>query len=234
MPKCAITKLSAICAIAFAVSFVAGTARAIPSFGAKMPKQWSSHHGARTDFIFDREVKDYKTARARTYHYTLSIGLTDWLSFDGMVGLGDVTGEYRNSNELKFPAHFSWGYGWRARLYKNEEYNLDWVFGFQHMSTHPQKRHALRKKYSIIWDEWQLSTVIAKDIWKLTPYCGMKYSFVYLIDTVDGDRHRRHSNGSPIGLIIGTDMRMTDNIFVNVEGRFVDEKGLNAGLTYRY
>ena len=108
------------------------------------------------------------------------------------------------------------------------------VWGFQHISTPPGNQWHMGKKQQIIWDEWQLSTVISKKFWKFTPYVGMKYSFIYLIRRENGDRHRILSNGAPIGLVVGTDVKLNDYLYLNSEGRFFDELALNAGFTVRY
>ncbi|MFH1753002.1 MAG: hypothetical protein ABH875_02355 [Candidatus Omnitrophota bacterium] len=208
---------------------------AIPSFGTLMPERGRWQAGGRTDQIFKRDVRDYGDEKAGAYHYVISYGLSKWFSFDGMIGLGTVGAEFNDTGNLNYPSNFSGGYGWRAKLYRNDKHLIDWVWGFQHMSTHPDARRQVKgRKYEIIWDEWQLSTTVSKKISRLTPYCGMKYSFIYLINKVDGDRHRRLSHGSPIGLIVGADMRVSDYLYLNAEGRFFDETALNAGFTLRY
>ncbi len=221
-------------AVALSVIYVTSSL-AIPSFGTLMPKKGGWQVGGRTDRIFKRDVKDYRDENASAYHCTISYGLSEWFSFDGMIGLGTVGAEFNDTGNLNYPASFSGGYGWRAKLYKSDKYRIDWVWGFQHMSTHPGKRRQVKgRKYSIILDDWQLSTTISKKIWRLTPYCGMKYSFLYLINKIDGDRHRRFSRGTPIGLIVGTDLQVNDYLYINAEGRFFDETALNAGFTVRY
>jgi len=207
---------------------------AIPTFGTLMPKGGEYQGGARADFIFERDVKDYDAAETTAYYYKMSYGFADWFCFDGLIGMGNVLTEYKDEKELRYPYNFSGGYGWRAKLYKNEMHGIDWVFGFQHVSTHPSKQWLLERRHEIIWDDWQLSTLMSKQIWNFTPYCGMKWSFVYLISKLDGDRHRRISNSPPIGLVVGTDLRVNNYIYLNVESRFFDETGLNAGFTIRY
>jgi hypothetical protein len=213
----------------------AAGAIAIPSFGTLMPKSGEYQAGGRADLIFERDVKDYREEKASAYHYSISFGFADWFCFDGMIGLGTVGAEFEETGNLNYPANFSGGYGWRAKIYKNEKHKIDWVFGFQHMSTHPGKRRQVKgRKHEIILDDWQLSTMVSKKVWRLTPYCGMKWSFLYLINKIDGDRHRRISKGSQIGLIVGTDVQLNDYLYLNTEGRFFDETAFNAGFTVRY
>lgn len=217
------------------IPLIGRAAFAIPSFGTNMPKGKEWRHGARGDLIFGRRVESYKEAEISSYHYTLSIGLFDWLCLDGMAGVGTITSEYINSEKLRYTANFSGGYGWRAKIYKNKDWGIDWVIGFQHMSVHPGTRRQVKgRKHEIIWDDWQLSTTVSKKLWRFTPYCGTKWSTVYLISKTDGDWRRKLSKGTPVGLIIGTDFEINDRLFVSAEGRFIDETGLNAGFTFKY
>ncbi len=223
-----------ICAVICVASWT-GAAHAIPSFGTQMPAAGKYHAGYRANFVFNRDVEDYEEAGTYAYHYELSYGFSDWFCFDGMIGLGGVEAEYTNRDKLEYSPGFSGGYGFRAKIYDNQRHELDWVMGFQHMSTHPGKRRQVKgHKYEIIWDEWQFSTTMSKKLWRFIPYCGMKWSFIYLIDKVDGDRHRKLSEGAPVGLIVGTDFRLNDYLFLNAEGRFFDEEAVSAGLTMRY
>lgn len=210
------------------------SAIAIPSFGTLMPDAGKFQGGSRTDIIFERDVKDYNSAKTNTYYYTCSYGFTEWFSVDALVGLGNVRSERIYEKELRYPFHFSGGYGWRAKLYKNEKYGVDWVCGFQHVSTHPGRQWYEGRKYSIIWDDWQVSTVLSKEFWNFKPYVGMKYSFIYLISKINYNRNRRISTSAPIGLVAGTDLRVNDYLYLNVEGRFFDETALNAGFTVKY
>jgi hypothetical protein len=211
-----------------------GTAAlAIPTFGTMMPKAGQWQAGGRADIILKRTVEDYRRASSAAYYYKCSFGFADWFCFDGLIGIGSVESERNTMKDLRYPANFSGGYGWRAKLYEGQGFS--WAFGFQHVSTHPGKRRQVQgRKYEIIWDDWQLSTTVSKDIGRIRPYCGMKWSYVYLIDKIDGDRHRRLSSGSPIGLVAGTDLKITDYLYLNAEGRFFDETALNAGFTVSY
>jgi len=216
------------------ITILIGEVNAIPTFGTLMPKKNSYQAGGRADFIFERDVKDHESAKTATYTYTLSYGFSDWFAFDGLIGWGDVRSEHTGRKALRYPFNFAGGYGWRAKIYENDKHKIDWVWGFQHVSIHPTKQWYAGKKYGTIWDEWQFSTVFSKKVGILAPYCGIKWSFIYLINTVDGDRRRRISNGSPVGLVVGADMHINDYLYLNSEGRFFDETGFNTGITVRY
>jgi len=214
--------------------FFGGSAAAIPSFGTLMPEKGKYQGGARSDFIFKRDVKDYDDAKTTAYYYKASYGLAEWFCLDGLIGMGDVRAKRIYEKEIRYPFIFSGGYGWRAKVYKNEKYGVDWVFGFQHVSTHPGMQWHESRKHEIIWDDWQISTVMSKRIWEVIPYCGMKWSFTYLISKINYNRNRRISTSPPIGLVVGTDLRVNNYIYLNVESRFFDETALNAGFTIRY
>ena len=220
--------------VIFLLLLSGGNAAAIPTFGTLMPERGKYQAGGRANFIFEREVKDYDSGKMSSYSYQMSYGLSEWFCLDGLIGWGIVRAGHINEKELRYPVNFNGGYGWRAKLYKNEEQNIDWVFGFQHVSAHPNNQIYNGIKHEMIWDEWQLSTVLSKELRNLRPYCGMKWSFTYFISKQGHDRHRRLSNGYPIGLVVGTDLRMNNYIYINAEGRFFDETALNAGFTIRY
>ncbi len=211
-----------------------GDAAAIPTFGTFMPKSGEWQAGGRTNLIFERSVKDYDKAKTNAYWYKVSFGFADWFCFDGVIGSGDVRAAYINEKVVRYPFSFSGGYGWRAKLYRDEEDDMVWLFGFQHVSTHPKSQQYDGRKREIIWDEWQFSTLLSKRLWALRPYCGTKWSFTYLISKVDGDRHRRLSNSPPLGLVVGADLQMNNYLYMNAEARFFDETALNAGFTIRY
>ncbi len=211
----------------------ATTVNAVPSFGTIMPKEWGWQAGGEVSTVFNREVKEYNAAATTSYFYNLSFGFADWFSFDGKLGLGDITVEPKDGKSRHFDVHFSGGYGWRAKIFENKKKDVRGILSFQHISTHPQKENVNGLPYSIIWDDWQVHMLASKKIGRFSPYCGVKWSFVYLIRKINHNRNRRHSRDA-IGLIVGTDFKMGDYIYMNMEGRFFDETALSTGFTVRY
>ena len=206
---------------------------ATPSFGTVMPKAGKWQAGGEVNITFDKDVRDYEKAESNQYFYNLSFGFADWFSFDAKLGLGDVTAEPLSGADTYYRVGFAGGYGWRAKLFEDKKSRIKGICAFEHISTHPQRKKIYGIQHDIIWDDWQLELLASKSMGRLEPYCGIKGSLLYLIRKIDGNRTRRSSRDH-IGLIIGTDMRVSDYIFVNVEGRFFDETALSTGFTVRY
>jgi len=199
-----------------------------------MPEKGSWQAGFETNIVLERDAKDYQEVRSNQYFYNLSFGFTDWFCFDGKLGMGDIETESSVVPDADYEINFAGGYGWRAKLFHDKKTNLKCILGFEHISVHPSDKDINGRSYEIIWDDWQLQAVLSKKIGRLNPYCGAKWSVLYIIRRIEGDRTRRHSYDDNIGLIAGADMRVNDYIFMNVEGRFFDETALSAGFTIRY
>lgn len=69
-----------------------------------------------------------------------------------------------------------------------------------------------------------------------TPYFGVKYSDVALSDlTVSGTTFDADSNSDEkIGVFVGLDFEATDSLFINVEGRFIDETALSVNAGFKF
>jgi opacity protein-like surface antigen len=88
------------------------------------------------------------------------------------------------------------------------------------------------------WEEWQISLGISKKFGYFTPYLGIKYSDVvasakvtisgttYDLDDTDSDKN--------FGIFIGTLINLTDNLSLNVQGRFIDETAVGVELSFKF
>jgi len=208
-------------------------AGAVPSFGTTMPDQNGWTAGGEVNVTFDRKgVKDYHEARSTQYFYNLSYGFADWFSVDAKIGLGDVEAKALFQGTARYNVGFAGGYGWRAKLFDDKKSGFKGIWGFEHISVHPDGKTIDGLEHDIIWDDWQVHATAYRQLGSMSPYCGLKWSFLYLIRKIDDDRSRRHSH-DPIGLIVGTDIQMNDYLFVNIEGRFIDETALSTGFTVK-
>jgi len=210
-----------------------GVLSAVPSFGTIMPESGQWNAGGQVNLVFEREVENYDNAESTQYYYNLSFGFADWFAFDAKLGVGDIATDSISETDVNYRTNFAGGYGWRAKLFKDKKTNINGILGFEHISVHPSCKEIDSVKHDMIWDEWQMQALTFKELGNLNAYCGLSWSVLYLIRKISGDRTRRHSH-DPIGLIVGTDLRMNDYIFLNVEGRFFDETALNTGFTIKY
>ena len=163
----------------------------------------------------------------------MSYGAYDWLSIDLKVGAGSVKQRPTTSAEVDYPANFAGGYGLRLKLYDKE--NTRAVLGFQHISIHPHSVHLGSVKNMAILDNWQFSFLVSRDIFKITPYLGSRWSRVDYIHRTGPDRKRVMSDRTKsIGLIVGLDIPFAKEAWVNLEGQFLDSEALSLGLNYNF
>ncbi|MCX5715535.1 MAG: hypothetical protein NTV07_01475 [Candidatus Omnitrophica bacterium] len=200
-----------------------------------MPKRNAWYMGAETNLVFDRDMeKNLGKAESNQYFFNLSYGIYDWFSFDGKLGVGDMEYNPSETGKLDLGLGFSGAYGLRFRVYNDAVKRQRAILGFQHISAHPPQKEVNGTKYASIWDEWQISFLVSKGVDKLEPYAGVKASQLFIIkkDNVENKWHW-HGAKDHFGLIAGTNFDITKDVYLNVEGRFIDETAFSAALTYK-
>ena len=208
---------------------------AAPLYGPDMPKRGQWYMGFETNLVSKRDMnKGLGEAESNQYFYNTSYGVYDWLAFDGKLGVGDVEFDTVDVGPLDGDFGFAGAYGLRFKIYNDESKKLRAIFGFQHISAHPPHEEVNSVKYTAIWDEWQLSLLLAKDLGKFNPYVGMKASQLYIIRRDNSEKDWSWNGSSDhFGIIIGSNVDLLDNCYINVEGRFIDETAFSAALTYK-
>ena len=81
--------------------------------------------------------------------------------------------------------------------------------------------------------EWHIAPFIAKKLGNFTPYIGAKYSDLRMkldyddngSDNFDAERH--------FGTFVGTNLNL-GKFSLNLEGRFIDETAITAGISCRF
>jgi len=69
----------------------------------------------------------------------------------------------------------------------------------------------------------------------MVPYVGARVSRTDYINWIDNNRKRHMPDtGKPVGLILGTDINITDKMWLNVETGFFDAKSLALSLNARF
>lgn len=222
-----------VCSIA--LIFFTPELSAAPAYGTDMPKKGKIRMGYQADVIFKRELKDNHGKIKSDQHFLdISYGALDWFVFDGKLGTGNNTKEGSDLPKLSCGYSFAGGYGFRIRFYDNADSGVKVVGGFHHISIHPGDRTANGDKYDSFLDDWQLDLLCSKTLGRFTPYAGGKASFFeYVYRANKGERHRISSryNG---GVIAGFDVKLKDDVTVNIEGRFIDENAINGGIYYTF
>jgi len=214
-----------------------GVSLAASSNGTRFPAQGRIEAGYEYLNMFRRPLgRSYGVLKTRDHFFTLSVGVFDWLSVDGKIGMGDQTATGgAHLPKLEFNDGFAGGYGLRIKVFEHEPSRLKLIFGAQHISVHPCDRSINGDKYETFLDDWQVSGVASSRFKALNPYVGMKLSdceFVYKINK--HDKKRRYSKYH-LGFIVGTDLFFfEDRIRINLEGRFFDETALSTGIAYLF
>ncbi|MBI4336151.1 MAG: hypothetical protein HY589_05795 [Candidatus Omnitrophica bacterium] len=200
-----------------------------------MPRRGQWYIGFEGNAVFEREMnKNLGEAETNQYFYNASYGLYDWLSFDGKLGAGDLEFDTRETGRLDYSSGFSGAYGLRFKIYDDEAGRLRAIFGFHHISAHPPGEKVNEVKYTAIWDEWQISLLLAKGVGRLNPYFGVKASQVFLIrrDSLQSDWSWNGAKDH-FGVITGSNINLLKNWYLNLEARFIDETALSAALSYK-
>jgi hypothetical protein len=89
------------------------------------------------------------------------------------------------------------------------------------------------------FQEWQIACYVAKKLGNFTPYIGSKYSDLRIENKVQfynsTTKYTYKSKAdNNVGVFVGTDYKIGDNLKLNVEGRFVDETAMSFGATYKF
>jgi hypothetical protein len=206
---------------------------AAPCYGTKMPAQKEFHLGLQSYSIFNRYLEhEAGSLRSQQEFLLLSFGLFDWLTLDFKGGAGSIRQHPKGSDELDYPTYMGGGYGFRLRLYEGNKFKG--VFGFQHISIHPETVSVEGSKHKAVLDDWQFSTLLSYDLGVITPYLGTRWSRADYIHWVDTVRDRVRSDLSKsMGLIVGFDLPVAKNVWINLEGSFFDTEAVAFSLNCR-
>jgi len=207
---------------------------AAPCYGTKMPEKKGFFIGLQNYSIYKRYLEHQNGKLRSTQDFlTLSYGVFDWLSVDLKGGAGDIKQHPLGANEVRYDTNFVGGYGFRLKLFDKNE--IKSVFGFQHISVHPDSAYVGAVKNKAILDDWQTSWLVSYDLKKATPYIGTRWSRTDYIHTQDGNRKRVMSDGTKsVGLIAGFDLPLCQKFWLNIEGSFFDNEAAAFSVNYSF
>lgn len=207
---------------------------AAPCYGTRMPCKNKFFAGTQIRSIFKRYLEDsYGKLRSTQEFLLVSYGVFDWLSIDLKGGAGYIKQHPQGSDEIDYPSSFAGGYGFRLKFY--DENDAKMVFGFQHISVHPHSVHLGAVKHKAILDDWQVSLLISRELFKVTPYLGTRWSRVDYIHWTGDDRKRVMSDlTKSIGFIFGLDVPVTERIWINLESQLFDGEAASFSVNYKF
>lgn len=210
----------------------AGVSYAAPCYGTCIPEKKHWTWGVQGDFLIDRNLDhDQGGINSSRYFLTGSLGIFDWICFDGKIGIGNVRWDNPGAGKMNFDTNFAGAYGFRIKAYENADLGIKGVIGFQHISVHPRSETSGADQYKVIIDDWQGSILGSKDMGKFIPYIGTRYGSVDFIRWVNEHDRKRVKSEKRFGLVIGMDYLITKCIRLNIEGDFIDGEKLSIGLS---
>ena len=212
---------------------------AAPAYGTHMPEKGHWHWGWQTNVVLRRNLeREWGKLRSYQTFITGSFGLTPWLCFDGKLGWGNIKNRPENISRIDYPGNFAGGYGFRVKLYRHATDKIKSVFGFQHISVHPDHQYVGKEKRKVILDDWQFSFLVSYDLSRyFVPYAGVKLSRMDLIEKAGDIRKRKRSENSELaGMILGVDIYLdkTHRQWFNLECRFFDEAAISLGVVFSF
>lgn len=223
--------LFVICVLCFDICH---SVYAAPCYGTRLPEKKKIFLGLQSYSVFKSYLeKESGKLRSQQEFLLLSYGIYDWLSLDLKGGVGYLKQHPNVSNELDYPTFLGGGYGFRVKFFHRQ--NVKMVFGFQHISIHPHTISIANAKHKAVSDDWQFSLLASYCLKKTTPYLGTRWSRYDYIHWTDRDRDRVKSDlGRSIGLIVGCDFSISQKIWLNLEGQFLDRQALALSANYSF
>ncbi len=208
---------------------------ASPAYGTDTPDKGKISIGYQANLVFRQPLSDsHGNVRSYQHFLDLSYGALDWFAFDGKLGVGDIRQSGGNRPELNFGTGFAGGYGFRILLWNKPTDKTRVTVGFHHISVHPNDENVGGNLYETFLDDWQVDLLASKKFGKFEPFAGGMASIFdqgYRIN--HGDRTRMHPKYYG-GVIAGCGLDIRKDVKLKVEGHFIDEDSLSAGLYYSY
>ncbi|MCX7661182.1 MAG: hypothetical protein N2Z79_00685 [Candidatus Omnitrophica bacterium] len=205
-----------------------------PCYGLNLPYKNKFFLGTQYHQVIERKLeKNLGELKSKQGFLLLSYGIFDWFSLDLKAGLGDINKKPENGRTADYEASFAGGYGFRIRFFEKENKAL--VFGFQHISVHPESIHINSDKHSAILDDWQVSLLGGLKLKRISPYLGMRWSRQDYIHKRNKERKRIMSDlTKSLGIIFGFDFFLKEKFWLNFEGNFLDGKETAVSLNFSF
>ncbi len=213
---------------------IPGLSYAAPCYGPKMPQEKQFFLGLGTYSVFNRSLEaSYGKVSSLQEFFLISYGVFDWLSLDMKGGAGNIKQRSGVGGDMDYPTFLGGGYGLRVRFYNSEKTKM--VFGFQHISVHPHTVSVGASKNKAVLDDWQFSFLASRDIFKVTPYVGTRWSWMNKIHWTDDVRKLEKSDlNKSVGLIAGVDIPLSKKVWFNVEGQFFDATAATGSINFAF
>jgi hypothetical protein len=204
-----------------------------PCYGTKMPEKGEFFSGLEGYYIERGLEKSQGRIKSLQNFLVISYGISEWFSIDLKIGPGAIKRYDAPQDNVNYRPRFDGGYGFRIRLFEKDKARL--VGGFQHISVHPFTANLNGKKYKSVLDDWQGSMLASYDFSCITPYAGLVVSRTDYINWIDNNRKRHMSDTDRLaGLVLGSNVNITDKMWLNIETSLFNSKSLALSLNARF
>ncbi|MCD6402289.1 hypothetical protein J7L36_00320 [bacterium] len=215
------------------------------SVGGKQPEQGKFKIGFEYNLITEKDLTGsppisggIKLTESNQYLAKIEYGIlsSDIYKWSGFVKLGAADRESETA-DVKYPFDEEFAYGIGSKF----SHNFDLcTLGIEAQYFFLEDT-SMTKSGSIYsfedWKEWQISLFAMKDFefenFILTPYLGIKYSDLKA-DGKGGTWEGDVEADENFGVFLGLDLGLTENISLDLEGRFIDEEAFTVGLSYNF
>ncbi len=179
------------------------------------------------------KVTVYAGSHARGY------GLTNRISIYGKIGAA-----YARTDDSSIPTNISNSFGTNlilggqlnANLWRTAtgSWEVDGSVGYLYMGS-PHKRN----KNQMNWNEWQLTTSVARSLGHLKPYAGIKLSVPHIDYQLRTDKVTTHARYQPKGIVgplLGIDWSFGEDqlTLLNLEGSYIGGAEVDLVLTKKF
>ncbi|MBI4335927.1 MAG: hypothetical protein HY589_04655 [Candidatus Omnitrophica bacterium] len=190
----------------------------------------------------------------------LALGLTPYFNIYTKLGASD-SGEIERDNvssDKRIKIETDYGFLWGVGISGTKEIFEGWNIGLDTQfnswsvdvdTIDVQGTKATSVSGEIVNYELQVTPVVSKKFsiaaynWNLTPYVGVPVNF--FLTKTDSQIKFIYSGSNQteswvqkgddnVGVLVGADLEITQNIALQVEGRFIDETAITAGGSYRF
>lgn len=181
----------------------------------------------------------------------ISFGVFDFLDVYVKLGVADYRFKADLINNFGFPLgnatlNTKWGFAYGGGLKGAYMFKEGPVKGLMigadvQYLRHKQRFHAMIDslfgpddfKGHVTFQEWQVGPFVGYKIMKFLPYVGVKYSDVRLRFKQDGVTQKFKADDH-FGMFVGLTYDIISKIKLNLEGRFIDEYGMNFNVIFKF
>ncbi len=219
----------------FFSSFLPQRLYSAPTHGPDMPEKGKINMGYQSNIVFKHRLSDsYGKIKSTQHFLDLSYGVYDWFSFDGKLGVGDVTHDGASFGKVDYGYSFAGGYGFRIKLMDNAKYKTKAALGFHHISIHAQDKIIDGDKYESFLDDWQTDLTVSRNFGKIDPFIGVKASKFDMVYNINHGGRKRRPPKYWTGVVAGCGIDLREDIAIMLEGHFIDETSFSSGIYYKY